>query len=173
MHILTLNGTSTKAWFSLIRYSQTSLSRPLLTRQTHLSRCQNPGWISSHAFYLIKSPPSPLARATTWTDLALCELTSITCHMAQLTALVVAGRQVTTLVQWVCELSCKTPAVVTLYQSAAVICPSFQVMGHPAAAWPGHTALVVIWQRLSLPSCLSAHTEIQLDSTCQPNTCNL
>jgi len=40
-------------------------------------------------------PHSPLALAMMWADLALCKLTSITLHIAQLTALhvVLSGRQ--------------------------------------------------------------------------------
>jgi len=118
-------------------------------------------------------------------------------HMAQLTVLVVAGRQVTTLAQSAGEPNCRTAAVVTFYQSAAVISI---IPGH----WPpccccisvqqhGHQALVGLYKSmllsrprptcqaiqhwlssdsasLSLPCYISAHADIQLDSTdWQPN----
>jgi len=46
-------------------------------------------------FYLVKLPASPLVLTTMWTRLAMCQLTSVTCHMAQLTALALAVHQVT------------------------------------------------------------------------------
>jgi len=157
----------------LLNYSQT-----LLTRQTRHAKVQD-GFPPVHFTSLSRQPcrlPSPQHG---------CDLPCV--NWPVLLAIWLSSQhwswRVTTLALWDCQLSCKTPAVVTLYQSAAVllsVCHSrtqATLLLHLRTAgvgWPGHTALVVVWQHLSLPSCLSAHAGIQLGSTCQPNrlTCH-
>ena len=63
----------------LAYYSQTSLARPPLARQTRVLPWQGLGRISCHAFYPDKLP---LAPAMTWRHLTLCNSTSITRHNA-------------------------------------------------------------------------------------------